>query len=327
MNLLTPPAGKYVLFGASGLAGSHALRLLADQENVEVLAVSGRRQSGVYAKNITHTQADLTDLTVCLGLTEGVDYVLAFAGVVASAPVLAADPITPVQTNLKIATNCLEAAWRQRVRHCVWLSSTTGYPPLEGMVGEEKMFEGDPPGNWFALGWMTRYVEKFAKHLAKNVQAPLTTTMLRPSLIYGENDHFEDANAHFLPALIRRVVLREKPLEVWGNGEQERDVIHGEDVAGAALKALKRDKGFAAYNIAFGESYSVNHILSLICSIDSFTDAEIIHRLDKPQSLAKRAFSTVKAKHELDFVPNVSLDAGLKRTISWYREKIYKAEA
>ncbi|MDV7339025.1 NAD(P)-dependent oxidoreductase [Terasakiella sp. A23] len=320
-------SGKYVLFGASGLVGSHALTRLSGQPDVEVLAVSGKRALTSSAGNVKTVQADLTDEEICNQLCEGADYVLIFAGVVASAPVLAQDPIGPVQTNLKIAVNCMEAAWRNKVRHCVWLSSTTGYSPLEGNITEDQMFLGDPPGNWFGLGWMTRYVEKFARHLAENVNDPIAITALRPSLVYGENDHFNEENAHFLPSLIRRVVGREKPIEVWGNGEQTRDVIHADDVVNAALLALHRKSLFADYNIAFGESYSVNHILSLICSIDSYDDVEITYRLDKPQSLAKRAFSIRKAQKEIGFEAKVSLDEGLKRTISWYRENIDKAEA
>ncbi|SCA57847.1 putative GDP-L-fucose synthase [Candidatus Terasakiella magnetica] len=316
------PKGRYVLFGASGLAGTHALNLLKDQDGISVLAVSNSRLPSVTGENIEVAQADLTDSEKCLELSKEADYVLAFAGVVASAPVLAADPIAPIQTNLKVAVNCIEAAWRNGVKHCVWLSSTTGYPALEGDIIEEQMFDDNPPGNWFGLGWMTRYVEKFAKHISENVPNPIPVTCLRPSLIYGENDHFDDENAHFLPALIRRVILREKPIEVWGTGEQERDVIHAEDVARAAFLALNRAQGFRDYNIAFGKSYNVNHMLSLICSNDNFDDAEIVHLLDKPQSLAKRAFSIEKAQKELGFEAKVSLNEGLKRTIDWYRETI-----
>lgn len=313
--------GRYVLCGASGLAGSHALKQMLNQPGVSICAVVNQTPLSVEADNLEIIQADLTDVEHCKNLFQGCDYALIFAGVVASAPVLARDPITAVQTNLKIAVNCLEAAWRNNVRHCVWLSSTTGYPAFEGDIGEEAMFKGEPAGNWFGLGWMTRYVEKFAQHLSENVPNPLSITALRPSMIYGENDHFDDENSHFLPALIRRVVEREKPIEVWGNGQQERDVIHAEDVVHAAFSALQREKGFAAYNIAFGESYSVNHILSLICEIDDYTDAKIVHKLDKPQSLVKRSFSSARASCEIDFKPQVSLEQGLERTIKWYREE------
>ena len=322
MSSAKPLPGKYVVFGASGLVGTHALRMLKDCEGVSVLAVSGRRKPLVKADNIENVQADLTNINICLELTKNCNFVLAFAGVVASAPVLARDPVIPIQNNLKIAVNCLEAAWRNQVHHCVWLSSTTGYPDVQDEnISENLMFEGDPPGNWFGLGWMTRYVEKFAQHISQNVEKPIAVTALRPSLIYGENDHFENENSHFLPALIRRVVSREKPLEVWGTGEQQRDVIHAQDVVRAALLSLKRKSNFAAYNIVFGESYNINHILSLICSIDCYDDAEIVHLLEKPQSLAKRSFCGDLAKQEIGFEAQVSLDEGLRRTLSWYHKE------
>lgn len=321
------PPGKYVVLGASGLAGSHLLEKLANQKGVEVLAVSGKRVIRSHAKNIQPLHGDLTDKAFADKVIKAADYVFAFAGVVASSPVLAKDPIGAIQINLDITKTCLEAAWTQQVRHCVWLSSTTGYPDFEGEITEEAFFEGDPPGNWFGLGWMTRYLERFAFHLSENVPNPIAITALRPSLIYGENDHFSDEQAHFLPALIRRVVMRETPLEVWGTGEQARDVVHGQDVAEAAFLSIKRPAGFRSYNIASGKSYSVNHILKQICEIDGFEDADIRYRLDKPQTLQKRSFAIEKAKAELEFEAKISLDEGLKRTISWYREYHTKAEA
>ena len=54
---------------------------------------------------------------------------------------------------------------------------------------------------------------------------------LRPTLVYGPHDDFDPASAHFVPSFIRRVVEREKPIEIWGDGSQTRNLIHAADVA------------------------------------------------------------------------------------------------
>jgi nucleoside-diphosphate-sugar epimerase len=39
-----------------------------------------------------------------------------------------------------------------------------------------------------------------------------------------------DDDAHFPRAMVRRVVERQNPIEVWGDGKQHRDVVHAADV-------------------------------------------------------------------------------------------------
>ena len=58
--------GVYLVAGATGMIGSHALRLLANQDGVEVIAVSHKRKEFFFADNIKYIYADLTDEKECL---------------------------------------------------------------------------------------------------------------------------------------------------------------------------------------------------------------------------------------------------------------------
>lgn len=313
---------RFVVAGASGLVGTHALRALAGRPEVQVTAIFHRRPPVVRAANITAVQADLTDAGECRRVFDGADRALLFAGLIAPAPVLARDPVGAVTANIRLAVTMLEAAWQAQVPRLVWLSSTTGYPDAVHPLAEDDMFRGEPPPVWAGLGEAARYCERFAHYLhgvAARAGQARHMAVLRPSLIYGEHDHFDDASAHFLPALIRRVVARERPIEVWGDGNQARDIIHAADVAAAALMAVERVEGCTAFNIAAGTSYSVNELLGKLIALDGFTDADIVHRLDRPQSAAVRRFAAGKAERELGFRPAIGLEEGLRRTLAWYR--------
>jgi len=318
--MTTVPPGRYLLLGASGLVGSHALVALRGQPGVSVRAVGGRRLPTVSGPNIEALSGDLTDAKFVSELVHGVDFLFLFAGVLSTAPVLARDPLASVLTTLRLSVSAIEAAWRAGVRRCVWLSSTCGYPSCEGPLVERQMFEGEPPSQWHALGWMTRYVETLCETVATRISNTISVVVLRPSLIYGEYDHFDEATAHFLPSLVRRVVARERPIEVWGNGNQSRDLIHAADVVAAALSGLTVEEPFVALNVAAGRSYSVNEILSKLLAIDGFSDAEIIHVGGKPQTAASRQFDTHRAFKVLRWCPQVTLDDGLTRTVAWYRQ-------
>ena len=181
------------------------------------------------------------------------------------------------------------------------------------------MMQGDPPGNWYALGWVFRYIETLCKSFAESFGRSMSISVLRPTLIYGEHDHFDTESAHFLPSMIRRVVARERPIEVWGDGLQKRDLVHAEDVVRASLLSLDHCNGFDVFNVASGQSHTVNEVLDAILRIDGFDDADIRHVNAGPTTLSERRFDGDKARRLLNFQPAIGLDAGLRRTIGWYR--------
>lgn len=318
-----PPAGRYLLLGATGLIGSHALAALAGRAEVEVLALGGRRLPPALAANVRTGRIDLRSPDELASAVAGVDYVLAFAGRVQSAPVLASDPVAPVLENLELTARVLEAARRERVRRVVWLSSTTGYPAREGELEEDAFFDGEPPDPWFLVGTAARYLEMLARGIAERTGSATGFVALRPSLVYGEGDDFSLETGHFLPALVRRVVERHRPIELWGDGSEARDLIHAADVARAAVLALSLPKttaeGFEAFNVAAGSSHRVRDVLRLLLEFDGFRDAEVVFRSDRPRAALARRFSGRRARERLGFEPRVGLEAGLRRTLDWFR--------
>ena len=315
-----PPPGRYIVFGATGLAGSHVLSRLKDVSGIEVSAVGNRRPPNVHGGNIEYVRADLSDPERVAGLADGARYALMLAGVLATAPALARDPVGPVLANLRIATNCLEEAYRSGVEKCVWLSSTTGYPDADEALAEDRMFDGEPPAGWVGIGWTTRYIERLGRMFAEDLPRRMTMIALRPTMMYGEFDHFDEDTAHFLPSLIRRVVARETPIEVWGDGTQTRDTVYAGDVADAILAVTAQVAGFDCFNIAEGRSHTINEVLDTILELDGYSDARILHVEGRPSSVARRRFATEKAATVAGVSPQTPLKAGLQRTIKWYRE-------
>ena len=325
VNLMAePPLGSYLVLGASGLAGYHALKKLAHKPGITVTAMHHLRAVQITADNIRTVQFDLRQMGGLDEIMKGHDYVLHFAGIVATVPVLMRDPIGPVNDTLAIVANVLAAAWRSEVRKVIWLSSTTGYPELDHELVEADMFVGNPPPTWYAIGWMSRYLETlcqaYVEYIGKySENQRMIITALRPTLMFGENDDFSFDHGHFLPAMIRRVVERHNPIEIWGDGEQTRDLIYAGDVVDAAFLSLDRSKGFESFNISSGNSITINQVVKSIIEIDSFNNARIEHKLDRLGSRKKIRISNKKARNLLDFVPSTPLNEGLKATINWYR--------
>ena len=166
---------------------------------------------------------------------------------------------------------------------------------------------------------MHRYLEKQLEWYCRHLGRIGAATALRPTLIYGPHDDFKPESAHFVPSFIHRVVAREKPIEVWGDGNQTRNLIHAADVASAVIATLAQDKGYAAYNVATPRSGSMNEVLTTLLEVDGFMDAKVVHLLEKAGGASALEVSSAAFAARFGWVPSMSLRAGLADTIDWYR--------
>jgi len=305
-----------LICGATGLVGTNTLLKLKDVPGVKVRAVYHSRKPQVISKNIVYVKADLTDFNDCVRITKGIDYVIMVAAKIARR-----DPgrlyLVP---NILMSMYMLEAAYKAGVKKYVWLSSATAYPPVKRKLKESDMFSNDPHDAYYPIGWATRYIETLCKMYAKKVENPMTTIVLRSSAIYGEYDDFEFETCQVLPALIRKVVERQNPIEIWGTGSLKRDCIYVKDVVDACLKALNAVDGFTVLNIGLGKSYSVKELLYLILDIDNYDTANIVCNKKKVlKKLPSIEIDCTKAKHTIGFMPSYTIKEGLANTIAWYR--------
>ena len=305
------------VLGGTGLIGRHVIVALRQAERA-VVATSNRRPSfelqGVEWRQTNLTVPDAAREAVC-----GCRSVVICAGRLSTAAELKRDPVGSVTTTLRIGINALEAAAAEGVERVVLVSSTTGYPAGVGPKREEMMFAGDPPGDWFGVGWVHRFLEKQLDWYCrlKRIGAGIA---LRPTLVYGPHDDFDPASAHFVPSFIRRVVEREKPIEIWGDGSQSRNLIHAADVASAIVAALQDTvPGFGAYNVSAPGSSSVKEVLTTLVELDCFDDAEIVYRPEHASGASALDVSAEAFSARYGWRPALSLRDGLAGTLAWYR--------
>lgn len=314
------PKCNLLVTGATGQLGTITLKGFSNLPGVHIRAVYHRRQPTVFADNITYVQADLRNLENCRKVVEDIDIVFMFAGRLLTAPVIAKNPVSPVTETMIINAQMLESAYFAGVKKFLWLSSSTGYPPREGVFKEEDMFEGDPPDVYFSFGWMSRYTEVLCRMYATKLRNPMTTVVVRPTTIYSEYEDFHFESSHVLPALVRRVIERHKPIKVWGTGENTRDLIYAGDVLDACLLALGKVTTFDVFNIGFDKQYSINELLEMILEIDNYRDAEIVYDTSKPQTVKKTYIDLTKSQKVLGFRAKTSIREGIAKMVEWYRK-------
>jgi GDP-L-fucose synthase len=309
---------KLLVTGAAGLIGGALVRRLR-AEGAVVRGTVRKKRPAVREPDVAYVTSDLTRKKDCREAVRGVRYVFHCAASTSGALVSATAPMSHVTPNVVMNALLLEAAYEAGVEKFLWLSSTTGYPPSDRPVAEEEFFQGEPFAKYYFTGWSKRFGEILCRMYGEKLSPRMTTIVLRPSNVYGPGDKFDFRTSHVTAALIRRVVERHDPIEVWGTGDDVRDLIYVEDCVEAALRAVERLDHFTALNVGLGKGYTVKQVLRTILELEDYTDARIVFDPSKPTMIPVRLVDTSRAERLLGFRARIDLREGLRRTIDWYR--------
>jgi len=109
---------------------------------------------------------------------------------------------------------------------------------------------------------------------------------------------------------------------VWGDGQEERDLLYVSDVLSFIEKAIdKQENQFELMNVGLGKSISISDLVKKIIKI-SKKNLKIEYDISKPTIKTRVSLDCTKAKEKFDWSPKVSLDEGIKKTIDWYRKNL-----
>ncbi len=307
--------------GAAGLTGS-ALTARLVREGARVRATLRTRKPEKLVPGVEYVTCDLTQPEVCKAVVKDVRQVFHCAANTTGAAVMSSTPMVHVTSNVVMNSWLMEACYEARVEKFIWLSSTTGYPDSDQPVKEEDMFVGEPYEKYFFVGHMKRFTEVLCRMYGEKLPRKMTSIVLRPSNIYGPGDKFEFERSHVTPALIRKVIERHNPLEVWGTGNDVRDLIYVDDCVEAIMLAAEKLNAYTALNVASGTSCSVKQILNTILDLENCRDVKVVFDPSKPTMIPVRLVDVSKAEQVLGFRAKTDLRTGLQKTIAWYKSTL-----
>lgn len=121
--------------------------------------------------------------------------------------------------------------------------------------------------------------------------------------------------------------LEEKPLPVYGRGENVRDWLHVEDHARALALVLERGRIGESYNIGGNSERTNLAVVEMICDIvdeyrpraDGRSRRDLINFVaDRPGHDRRYAIDTSKVERELGWKPARTFEEGLRETVAWY---------
>lgn len=313
--------GKKVLVaGGAGFVGTNLIKRLI-RLGAEVRATFYKKAPQYVNERVKYIFADLTDRDNAREVVRGMDYVFMCAANTSGAGVIEKTPLAHVTPNVIMNALVLEAAYEAGVKKYLWISSSIVYPDTGYPMREDDMVFGNLFHKYFFAGWMKQFGEVLCEMYAKRIKNPMPVVVVRPANLYGEYDDFEWETAHMVPALVRRVAERHNPIEVWGDGNDVKDLLYVGDFVEGMLLAMEKIETFDQLNIATGLPVATKDVIKTLIEVANYRNARVRYDNFKPTMISKRMIDTAKAEKILGFTAKTSLKDGLKRTLDWYREE------
>jgi UDP-glucose 4-epimerase len=311
---------KYLVTGGAGFIGSHIVRTLLEQGNsVRVLDnfSTGKRENledltrQVNGNRFEVLEGDLRDASHVEQAVRGVEVIFHEAAFV-SVPQSMEEPQTCFDVNITGTSRLFDAARAAGVRRAVVASSAAVYGESDALpLDEETPLQPLSP---YAVSKRVdeMYAELFTGAFGFEVVA------LRYFNVYGPRQRPDSMYAAAVPIFARRL-LDGKPVTVFGDGGQTRDLINVRDVVRANLIASEHAEAAGKiFNICTGLETRLLDLLEIMY--------ELVPNVPPPQFAAPRpgdiyrsVGSPQKAADVLGFRAEVSLAEGLKETIDWMR--------
>jgi GDP-L-fucose synthase len=310
-----------LLCGATGFIGRNLLEKYSNDDRYHVRAVWHKKPALTQYK-VEWVYANLNNEEDVRRVTEGVDVILQFAATTSGAKDIVNRPYIHVTDNAVMNSLLLRTAFDREVGHFVFPSCTVMYQPQETPTTEED-FDGNKRllDRYFGVGNTKVYIEKMCEFYAG--LGKTKHTVLRHSNMYGPYDKYDLERSHVFGATITKVMTNQTGLvNVWGTGEEERDLLHVDDLVSFVDAAVTNQKEkFGLYNVGLGSAISVVDLVKKIIS-SSGRVLTIKHDLSKPTIKTSLFLDCTKAAAELGWTPKISLDEGIRRTLTWYRENV-----
>ena len=308
-----------LVLGGSGFIGSNLINALTEfSSNLKGTYLNNKPR--IINPDIEWIKADLTNPNVYKNLINNIDYVFISAAYTRGASVMVNSPMDLVTQNIVMNSYIFDQCYKHNVEKLLFISSSVVYPEKENIsMVETQSMTGNPPNIYFPVGWMKRYSELLSKTYSENIKDGFKTVIIRPSNIYGPYDNFDPEESHVIPSLIRRVVNKEKPFEIWGDGKDQRDFIYIDDFIDGVINSFNTNFKYTELNLSANKNFSINDVLDTLFKIEDYYP-KVKYDLSKPQTIKSRHISNEKASKLIAFNPKINLLDGLTKTIEWYKQ-------
>ncbi len=319
---------RVLVTGGAGTIGSAVVRRLLTDPAYEVRVSDQRRAPQWMREGCEVHTGDLRLPAEALAATDGCTHVIHLAAIVGGIANFHRLPHTLTEVNNALYNAVIRAALDADVERFVYVSSSMVFERAELFPTPEDYLPQCPvPISAYGFSKLTGEVYCRAAH----AEHGLPYTICRPFNAYGpgERPDEEPGIAHAVPDLIKKTLSGQRPLEIFGSGEQTRTLTHVDDIAAGIVAAMGSPAGLNEdFNISAARELTVAEIARIVweaCGEDP--DAFALKHLPSFAVDVQRRWPSVeKARTLLGWEAQIDLEDGIAQTVDWLRELRAPAE-
>jgi dTDP-glucose 4,6-dehydratase len=309
---------KLLVTGGAGFIGSAFVRMTIAETDLHIVNLDKLTYAG-NLENLTAVEAhpryrfvegDICDPVAVDSLLaeEKPDAIVHFAAEShVDRSILSPEPV--IRTNLHGTFTLLEAARRHRLGRFVHVSTDEVYGSLAAPLEADENYPLDPSSPYSASKAGS---DLLARSYFVTYKLPLVIT--RASNNYGPYQFPEK----LIPLMISNA-LEDRPLPVYGDGQQVRDWLYVDDHCRGILAVLHGGRDGEIYNIGGNRSLPNLDVVRRVLDLTAKPESLIQYVTDRPGHDRRYALSSRKLMAETAWKPLMDFETGLARTIDWYR--------
>jgi len=312
---------RVLVTGGAGTIGSAVVRRLLDEPGLDV-RVSDQRPAPDWMREACEVhEGDLRDLDEARRATAGCALSVHLAAIVGGIGNFHKLPHTLLEVNNALYNAVMRAALEEQVERLVYVSSSmvferaTTYP-----TRESDLLSTPTPVS--AYGFSKLSGEVYCRALHDEHGLPFT--ICRPFNAYGPGELPDDEPgiAHAVPDLINKVLAGQRPLQIFGSGDQTRTLTHVDDIADGIVTAMTHPAGENEdFNVSASEELTVAEIARVVWrACGEHPDAfELEHLPSFEVDVHRRWPSVDKAREVLGWEARIGVEQGIAQTVEWMR--------
>lgn len=161
-----------------------------------------------------------------------------------------------------------------------------------------------------------------AEHLCElyRINFGIEYAALRYFTVYGPRQRPDMAFSRFITS-----ALEDGPIEIYGDGKQTRDFTYVADAVEANMLAFRYEGAGRIFNIGGGSRISILDVLDILGRLVG--GRLEVRFLDRAKGDVTDTWAdTTRARSELGYRPTISIEEGLGREVTWYRELLHQSE-
>jgi UDP-glucose 4-epimerase len=312
---------RVLVTGGAGTIGAAVVKRLLADPAYEV-RVSDQRAAPRWMREgcEVHT-GDLRLAKEARAATKGCTRVIHLAAIVGGIANFHRLPHTLTEVNNALYNAVIRAALELEVERFVYVSSSMVFERAELFPTPEDYLPRCPvPVSAYGFSKLTGEVYCRAAH----DEHGLPYTICRPFNAYGpgETPDAEPGIAHAVPDLIKKVLGGQRPLQIFGSGEQTRTLTHVDDIADGVVTAMGSGEGLNEdFNISASRELTVAEIARIVwetCGEDP-SDFALEHLPTFAVDVQRRWPSVEKARELLGWEAKIEVEDGIAATVEWLR--------